>query len=126
MYDELTARISVGVHLRPTTGLKVSSFPHTTGEPFVSMQIGDGAGEIAVMTHELSDLDRLGNLVAEARQSLTSMLTNGTAWERHDDPTVEDNPLDDDADDFQDDEDEDDDDSFDASGSRLLYAEGWI
>ncbi|WP_405070394.1 hypothetical protein OG558_12635 [Kribbella sp. NBC_01510] len=76
------------------------------------------------MTHELADLDRLGDLVAEARQSLASMLTSGTAWERHDDPTVEDNPLDDDSDDFEDDE--GDDDSLDDSGSRLLYAEGWI
>lgn len=125
MYDELTARVSVGVHLRPTTGLRVSSFPRAaTGSPFVSMQIGDGAGEVAVMTHELADLDRLGDLVAEARQSLASMLTSGTAWERHDDPTVEDNPLDDDSDDFEDDE--GDDDSLDDSGSRLLYAEGWI
>jgi hypothetical protein len=123
MYDELTAHVSVGVHLRPTTGLRVSSFPRaTTGAPFVSMQIGDGAGEVAVMTHELADLDRLGDLVAEARQSLASMLTCGTAWERHDDPTVEDNPLDG-SDDFEDGEDED---MSTASGSRLLYAEGWI
>ncbi|MFG1820368.1 hypothetical protein ACGFIF_41880 [Kribbella sp. NPDC049174] len=76
------------------------------------------------MTHELADLDRLGDLVAEARQSLAAMLTVGTAWERHDDPTVEDNPLDDDGDDF-DDQDEDDE-GPDATGSRLLRAEGWI
>jgi hypothetical protein len=125
MLDELSARVSVGVHLRPTTGLRVASFPReATGSPFVSMQIGDGAGEVAVMTHELADLDRLGDLVAEARRSLASMLVVGTAWERHDDPTVEDNPLDDDeADDFEDDE---DDDASTPSGSRLLYAEGWI
>jgi hypothetical protein len=122
MLDELSARVSVGVHLRPTTGLKVDSFPHVDScSPFVAMKIGDGAGEIAVMTHKLADLDRLGALVAEARQSLASMLNGGTAWERHDDPTVDDNPLDDDED--FDDEDED---APTDSGSRLLYAEGWI
>jgi hypothetical protein len=123
MLNELSARVSVGVHLRPTAGLRVASFPRAaTGSPFVSMQIGDGAGEVAVMTHELADLDRLGDMVAEARKSLASMLVVDTAWERHDDPTVEDNPLDD-EDDF-DDEDEDEDSTV--SGSRLLYAEGWI
>ncbi|WP_432883483.1 hypothetical protein ACQPYH_41795 [Kribbella sp. CA-245084] len=122
MLDELSARVSVGVHLRPTTGLRLASFPRaTTGSPFVSMQIGDGAGEVAVMTHDLADLDRLGDLIAEARKSLASMLVD-TAWERHDDPTVEDNPLDD-EDDFEDGEDDDD---STISGSRLLYAEGWI
>lgn len=124
MLDELSARVSVGVHLRPTTGLKVESFPRVaSGSAFVSMQIGDGAGQISVMTHELADLDRLGALVAEARQSLASMLTGGTAWERHDDPTVDDNPLDDDDYDFEDD---DEDDAPTDSGSRLLHAEGWI
>ncbi|RZU20049.1 hypothetical protein EV645_2270 [Kribbella rubisoli] len=125
MLNELSARVSVGVHLRPTTGLRVASFHRdTTGSPFVSMQIGDGAGEVAVMTHQLADLDRLGDLVAEARRSLASMLVD-TAWERHDDPTAEDNPLDDDdADDFEDDE--NDDQASNPPGSRLLHAEGWI
>ncbi len=91
MDDELTAHVTVGVHLRPSTGLNVASFPRaTTGSPFVSMQIGDGAGEVRVMTHELADLDRLGEVIAEARQSLATMLTADTAWERHDDPTVDD------------------------------------
>jgi len=88
--DELTAHVTVAVHLRPTTGLRVASFPRsTTGSPFVSLQIGDGAGQVRVMTHELADLDRLGDLIAQARQSLATMLTAGTAWERHDDPTVD-------------------------------------
>ena len=49
------------------------------------------------------------------------MLSCGTAWERHDDPTVEDNPLDDDADDFEATKT-----TRRTTGSRLLYAEGWI
>ncbi|MEV4266386.1 hypothetical protein [Kribbella sp. NPDC049584] len=49
----------------------------------------------------------------------------GTAWERHDDPTIEDNPLDDD--DFGDESDEDDDfDMVERPGNRILRAEGWL
>ena len=125
-HSAATAHVSVGVHLRATTRLRVNSYPESgAGSPFVSMKIGMGAGEVSVMTHELADLDRLGALVAEARQSLAHML-GGTAWERHDDPTVSDNPLDDDQDDdLNDSEDEDDEAPSGAPGSRLLYAEGW-
>ncbi|WP_328333034.1 hypothetical protein OHA70_15520 [Kribbella sp. NBC_00382] len=44
----------------------------------------------------------------------------GTAWERHDDPTVEDNPLDDD------DYDEPGDDEGSWTANRVLRAEGFI
>ncbi len=55
----------------------------------------------------------------------------GTAWERHDDPTVEDNPLDDDDSDDDGHDDEPDDDNDDSwmgnhPGGRLLRAEGFV
>jgi hypothetical protein len=125
-HSAATAHVSVGVHLRATTRLRVNSYPESgAGSPFVSMKIGMGAGQVSVMTHELDDLDRLGALVAEARQSLAHMLGGGTAWERHDDPTVSDNPLDDDQDDDLNDSDDEDEAPTGAPGSRLLYAEGW-
>jgi hypothetical protein len=49
----------------------------------------------------------------------------GTAWERHDDPTVEDNPLDDDEDDGYD-YDEVDDNGDAWTPSRVMRAEGFI
>lgn len=132
-YTDLTARVSVNVHLRETTALRVRKFPGhgegSVGAPFVSVDIGDGTG-VVLLLHDLDELDRLADLIAEARQGMAEMLgllpngepcrfvglfgswewvehghdacmaelvdepvpfvPTGTAWERHDDPTVSD------------------------------------
>ncbi|WP_184793419.1 hypothetical protein [Kribbella italica] len=78
---------------------------------------------------EWSDHDHavcLDKLVEEPVRPAMVEVPAGTAWERHDDPTVEDNPLDADDDYWTDEDYSDSDDDADDSWSsnRLLRAEG--
>ncbi|MET9269529.1 hypothetical protein [Kribbella sp. NPDC003557] len=70
------------------------------------------------------DHDRCLEQLLDEPVPFVPVVVAGTAWERHDDPTVEDNPLDDDFGDESDDE--DDFDMVDRPGSRILRAEGWL
>ncbi|TDO45879.1 hypothetical protein EV643_112208 [Kribbella sp. VKM Ac-2527] len=122
--DRPTASISTHVHAGPCTVLAAAVRTHEDGSPYVTLRIGESDGGAHVYLGP-TELDRLINTAVQARVDLAGLtavqVASGTAWERHDDPTVDDNPLDDD--DFE--YDEDDDAPID-SGSRLLYAEGWI
>jgi hypothetical protein len=124
--DRLTASISTHVHAGPCTVLAAAVRTHDDGSPYVALSIGESDGGANVYLGP-TELDRLIDTAVRARVDLAELtavpVVSGTAWERHDDPTVEDNPLDDEPDDFEVDE---DDDMSTAPGSRVLYAEGWI
>ncbi|WP_350279688.1 hypothetical protein [Kribbella sp. HUAS MG21] len=71
------------------------------------------------------DHDRCLEQLLDEPVPFVPVVVAGTEWEAHTDPTVEDNPLDDD--DFGDESDEGDDfDMTDRPGGRILRAEGWF
>lgn len=75
--------LTVGVHVRPATSLAVETYEATDRRgPFVVVQVGEDGNEVTFFVREEETLNRLLDVIGEARAKLAGAITRAKHTEQ--------------------------------------------